>query len=179
MVHPWAMQPDEFLRVAQTASAVTEAPTDAPALLARFDRELKTFVPTLVAKRKLSIAFATRLSGQLGLAAPEALPEEKFTHELDEKLSVSSSSETAKYAVRRVDDRHLLLTCGEPASATVKMPLFSGYVRCYPRVNGRRTGDLVLTKGVGDRPTFTLIMLAPCYGATEYEIETCVPYRPE
>lgn len=125
------------LSVAQSASAVTEAPTDAPALL-----------------------------------------EEKFTHELGEKLSVASSSATAKYAVRRVDDRHLVLTCSEPASATVKMPLFSGYVRCYPRVGGRRTKELVLTKGVGDRPTFTLIMLAPCYGATEYEIETCVPYRP-
>ena len=179
MVHPWAMQPDEFLRVAQTASAVTEAPADAAALLARFDRELKTFVPTLVAKRKLSVASATRLAGQLGLAAPEALPEEKFTHEPGEKLSVLSSSETAKYAVRRVDDRHLILTCSEPVSATVKMPLFSGYVRCYPRVGGRRTNELVLTKGVGDRPTFTLIMLAPCYGATEYEIETCVPYHPK
>ena len=41
------------------------------------------------------------------------------------------------------------------------------------------TNELVLTKGVGDRPTFTLIMLAPCYGATEYEIETCVPYSPK
>ena len=175
-VHPWAMQPDEFLRVSQTASAVTEAPAEAAALIERFDRELKTFIPTLVAKRKLAFAFAKRLAGQLGQAVPEALAQERFTQRIGEGLSVASSSETAKYEVRRVDDRHLILTCSERVTATVTMPLFSGFVRCYPLVGGKRVNELVLTKGVGRDP-ITAIMLAPCYGATEFEIETCVPYN--
>ena len=171
MVHPWAMQPDEFLRVAQTASAITESPADTASLLARFDVEKLTFIPTLIGKRKLSVAFGSRLAHQLGLPPPEAMPEERFETKLPFGCSVKAVSERTTFALTRRDARHFTLTASEPTTATVMLPLFSGIVRCRPVVNGRRSSDLVLTRGVG-REAKTWIFLSPAYGACEFEIET-------